>query len=317
MNKLDQYYCPPSKKMWKGRLSSNDSPNEYWHEQIILKPFDLIPIIPSQDIGLLGYQCDEGVKRNSGRPGSIDGPNAIRKQLGKLSWHSKKKVFDYGDVICHKNNMEIAQKVYSEIVEEIIKSGQISIGIGGGHDLAYGHFCGIQNAVKSSKIGIINFDAHFDLRKPVKSSNSGTPFYQILNEFKDDVKYLAIGIQEFSNPKSLYNSASEMKVDYISNRDSCLTKLKNIYNIIDNLFVDYDYIYVSIDLDGFASSHAPGVSAPSPFGFSTDFFKHVFEYILKTKKVIALDIVELNPVYDSDSITAKLASQIIHMAVSR
>ena len=108
-----------------------------------------------------------------------------------------------------------------------------------------------------------------------------------------------------------------MKVNYISDRDSSINNLKNIYNSIDNLFIGYDHIYVSIDLDGFSSSHAPGVSAPSPFGFSTDFFKHVFKYILKTKKVIAIDVVELNPIYDNDSITAKLASQIIHMAVTR
>ncbi len=317
MNKLDQYYCAPSKKMWKGRLSSNDSPNEYWHEQIILKPIDLMPLIPSKDIGILGYQCDEGVKRNCGRPGSIDGPNAIRKQLGKLSWHSKKKVFDYGDIICHQNNMEIAQKVYSDIVKEIIKSGQLSIGIGGGHDLAYGHFCGIRNAIKNSKIGIINFDAHFDLRKPLQSSNSGTPFYQILKEFNDQVNYLPIGIQKFSNPRSLYKIASELKIDHIPIEDCTLNNIKNVFTTIDDFIQKSDSIYLSIDLDGFAAHHAPGVSAPGPFGFSVKFFRVLFEHILKTNKVVAIDIVELNPIYDTDSITAKLASQIIAIAVSK
>ena len=76
-------------------------------------------------------------------------------------------------------------------------------------------------------------------------------------------------------------------------------------------------LYVSIDLDGFASSHAPGVSAPGPFGFSINFFRSVFEHVLKTKNVKAIDIVELNPKYDIDSITAKLAAQIVSIITDK
>lgn len=321
MSSLNKYYNPPIRSEWKGRISNIASPNEYWHECIHLH-LDGLSNLKSEffnsDIGLLGYASDEGVKRNKGRRGAVNGPKEIRKQLGKLSAHfSGKKITDYGTVISHQGNMEVAQRVYSGIINEIIKSGQLSIGIGGGHDLAYGHFCGIHKAIKNSKIGIINFDAHFDLRPPIENSNSGTPFYQILNEFKNDVRYLAVGIQKFSNPNSLYKIASDIKANYISNEDCTLINLNHIYKVIDEYFKDYKHLYVSIDLDGFASSHAPGVSAPGPFGFSTHFFRCVFEYILKTKKVVAIDIVELNPDYDVDSITAKLAAQIVDIAVTK
>ena len=93
-------------------------------------------------------------------------------------------------------------------------------------------------------------------------------------------------------------------------------RINNVINIIDNNFKECNYLYVSIDLDGFASAHAPGVSAPGPFGFSVQFFRSVFEHVLKTKNVVAIDIVELNPVYDIDSITAKLAAQIIDIAIN-
>lgn len=305
--------------MWKGRMSSPDSPNEYWHEQVALRTKSNISDLHGS-IALLGYACDEGVKRNNGRQGAVDGPNAIREQLGKLSWHSKKKVSDYGDVLCYLNNIEVTQKLYSDIVQEIIESGQLTIGLGGGHDLAYGHFCGIHRAIKNgmkSKIGILNFDAHFDLRPPLEGPNSGTPFYQILKEFKDDVKYLALGIQRPSNPLSLYQIASEFNVDFIPIEDCKSINISNVCGIIDDCFKQCESIYISIDLDGFSSSNAPGVSAPGPFGFSTKFFQLIFEYLLETKKVIAIDVVELNPIYDVDSITAKLASQIIDLAVSR
>ena len=54
----------------------------------------------------------------------------------------------------------------------------------------------------------------------------------------------------------------------------------------------------------------------SYFGFSVNFFRFVFEHVLKTKNVVAIDIVELNPMYDIDSITAKLAAQIIDIAIN-
>ncbi len=320
MSKLDEYYRRPNKKFWQGRLSSKSAPNEYWHEQIVLKPFDINPVKPNSNIGLLGYACDEGVRRNNGRVGAVDGPNAIREQLAKLSWHSNKNVSDYGDVICLQNNMEITQNVFSDIVQGIIDSGQLSIGMGGGHDLAYGHFCGIHKALKNSiksKIGILNFDAHFDLRPPSKNTNSGTPFYQILKEFKSDVKYLVIGLQRSANPLSLYEIAGEVGADFIPIEDCNILNLDKIYRILDNFFEQCETIYISVDLDGFTSSDAPGVSAPGPFGFSIVFFKIIFEYILTTKKVIAIDIVELNPTHDINSITAKLASQIIDLAVTK
>jgi len=324
MNNIDEYYRSPDKSLWTGRISNLDSPNQYWHECINLYQNGLKNLNSgnlNSDIGLLGYACDEGVRRNNGRQGAVNGPIAIREQLGKLSAHFYgKKITDYGDVICSENNMEVTQKVFSHIVKEIIDSGQLSIGIGGGHDLAYGHFCGIQKALKKekgSKIGILNFDAHFDLRPPLKNSNSGSPFYQILEEFGNEAKYLAIGIQKFSNPDSLYKIASKLGVNYISNEDCTLININNVFKVIDNDFKDCEYLYISIDLDGFASSHAPGVSAPGPFGFSTDFFRLVFDYVLKTKNVLAVDIVELNPNYDIDSITAKLAAQIIDITVTK
>ncbi|MDG2372060.1 MAG: formimidoylglutamase [Flavobacteriaceae bacterium] len=324
MNNINQYYRSPDKSLWKGPLSNIDSPNQYWHECIQLhldglKNFNSKNL--NSDIGLLGYASDEGVRRNNGRQGAINGPKAVREQLGKLPVRfSEKKVTDYGDVLCSENNMEVTQNVFSDIVKEIIESGQLSIGIGGGHDLAYGHFCGIQKALHKeniSKIGILNFDAHFDLRTPLKNANSGTPFYQILDEFGSLVKYLVLGIQKSSNSDMLYKNASDFGVNYIPIEECTLTNIMTVFKIIDDYFKDCDYLYVSVDLDGFASSIAPGVSAPGPFGFSIDFFMLVFEYLLKTKNIIAIDVVELNPNYDIDSTTAKLAAQIIDIAVTK
>ena len=73
-----------------------------------------------------------------------------------------------------------------------------------------------------------------------------------------------------------------------------------------------DLIYLSIDLDGFASAYAPGVSAPSPMGFQPDVALKVINYLVQSQKLVSTDLVELNPKYDLDNATARLAARLIY-----
>jgi len=82
------------------------------------------------------------------------------------------------------------------------------------------------------------------------------------------------------------------------------------------LFIDsVDKIYLSIDMDGFSSAYSPGVSAPSPLGFTPEIAFKIFELISKSKKIISLDVVELNPTYDQDNLTARLAARCVEYVI--
>ena len=82
-------------------------------------------------------------------------------------------------------------------------------------------------------------------------------------------------------------------------------------NKLNTFIKEVDYLYITIDLDGFSSAYAPGVSAPSPLGFTPHFAYKVLAFLFKSKKVISLDIAELNPDFDIDENTANLAAKII------
>ena len=69
---------------------------------------------------------------------------------------------------------------------------------------------------------------------------------------------------------------------------------------------------LTIDMDGFSSAFAPGVSAASPMGFTPDVVMECLDYLVRTGKIISMDIAETNPVYDRDDQTAKLAASLIH-----
>jgi formiminoglutamase len=316
---LNTNYQSPQKSNWTGRSSNPALSNQYWHQEIELLSIKDIGQNKT-DIALLGYACDEGVKRNLGRVGAKQGPDALRERLSKLPIHfKKKKVADFGNIICVDEDLEACQNELATSIEILISNNIFPIVIGGGHDMSYGHFKGIYKTVKSNadkKIGIVNFDAHFDLRPIESKANSGTPFNQILNEF-EHVEYFVIGIQQQSNTKELFEIAKKNSVNFVLNYD-CESSSEAINIIQDKLQVIIDsceYLYITIDLDGFSSAYAPGVSAPSPLGFSPFFVFKMLRFLLESKKVVSLDVAELNPVFDKDIITATLAARIIDYVV--
>ena len=314
-------YKPQKRTIWKGRTETFHK-QAYWHQ--IVRFLDLSDIYLDQSVykentpALLGYACDEGVKRNQGRSGASSGPKAIRKLLGGLPNHNH-TIIDAGNIRCIKNDMELAQSTLSDSVERLLKARLFPILLGGGHDIAYGHYSGIRNYIASinpnAQIGIINLDAHFDLRANTDGNTSGTPFYQIAQDCKTiniPFHYLCLGIQESSNPQYLFDTANKLEAEYMLSSEMNMQNIDRIRATLSKFMDKVDYIYLTIDLDGFSSAYAPGVSAPSPVGFSPEIALQTIEHIKLSKKLISADIAEMNPVYDIDNHTTRLAAKLIY-----
>lgn len=68
---------------------------------------------------------------------------------------------------------------------QLLDNGQLVIGLGGGHEIGWASYQGLMMHLEKQEkgkdrinVGIINFDAHFDLRLPEVGPSSGTPFWQ-------------------------------------------------------------------------------------------------------------------------------------------
>ncbi len=332
---LNVTYMPGQINDWNGRKTDPALGIQYWYQAIELADIGNFlnedklkkdySIEKKPVIALVGYQCDEGVRRNLGRVGAVNGPLSVREKLAKLPFHfDNKRLVDLGNIACVNEDMEACQQAFSEIIYRLINQNVFPIGIGGGHDIAYGHFMGIREATRYSshgKIGIINFDAHFDLRPIENKPNSGTPFNQIITSLRqqnESVDYFVIGIQRQSNTPALFEIAKNETIEFVYSMD-CETSDKDIKNIQDKLitFINKnDHLYISIDMDGFSSAYAPGVSAPSPLGFSPNFVYKMLGFLFETRKVISCDIAELNPNVDQDNITANLAAKLVDYIAS-
>lgn len=324
-------YTVTDTKFWKGRIDDLDDIDSYRMHQIIklfnLKDLKTLKIDSSKlNICFLAYCCDEGIKRNLGRTGAKHGPEDIRNEFANLpvSFGDKTLIYDAGNLFCADGHMEEAQEQLGIAIEKILGNHLFPIVLGGSHELAYGHFNGIVNHLKkqtknSSKVGIINFDAHFDLRPYDNHGSSGTMFSQIADKcLKENQKfdYLCLGIQTSANTKSLFKKANSLGVKYVlakefieSNQDSISTKIKDFIN-------DHDYIYLTLCSDVFNSAFAPGVSSLQPFGLNPELTLIFIKEILKSKKVISFDIAEVSPRFDHDKRTAKLAAIIIYAVIN-
>lgn len=318
-------YEAPAARFWTGRPSNPDVGNQYWHQEITRVDLRDTANQSAIDIALIGYVCDAGVQRNLGRIGAAGGPEGVRERLAKLPIHFNDKVVaDVGDIVCLDQHMEACQALYAHAFSTLIARGIFPIAIGGGHDMAYGSYRGIKQALaanaRSGRVGIINFDAHFDLRPVEDLPNSGTPFNQLITEYQaqgETVDYFAIGIQHQSNTKELFDIATDNRVQYAINYD-CESSTADIQRLQERLLpflAANDYVYITIDMDGFSSAYAPGVSAPSPLGFTPFFVFKLLKFLFDTNKVIACDIAELNPALDRDSLTANLAAKLVDYMV--
>jgi len=309
-------YSQTAKEIWTGRQSDQQL---YLHEKVAFVDIEknIFPASSTKNLALLAYACDEGVKRNQGRIGAVDGPDQIRKQLAKMPNHllQTTNFIDAGSISCVSGNMEAAQENLAKKVTSLLENNYFPMLIGGGHDIAYGHYNGIKNYVAQHKtIGIINFDAHFDLRSNSNGNNSGTPFYQIAQDCKSEnmaFNYLCLGIRKDANNRVLFQTASDFGVRYIEQRKFNTANESYVHAIVCDFIKEIDYIYVTIDLDGFSSAYAPGVSAASSMGFAPDIVLQTLELLSASKKLISIDIAEMNPKYDVDHKTEKLAASLL------
>lgn len=324
-------YRPPDMAIWTGRTDGSEAEVQRWHQRI--QPVSLLagrlPELPSgrKGIALLGFVCDEGVRRNKGRPGAAEGPSALRKACGGFPVHFNDQLLlvDAGDVVCAANELEQAQETLSAAVSAVLSAGYFPLLMGGGHEITYGHARGIYTFLQQQQpprqLGLLNVDAHFDLRIPgPEGASSGTGFWQLAQDCSRasiPFHYLALGIQQHSNTARLFRIANELKANFVPADAFQEQDKARLNTAIQDLLQQTDHLYLTIDMDVFAAPFAPGVSAPAYNGILPgSLFLECLRSVLRSGKVAGMDIAELNPSMDIDNRTARLGASLIFEAVA-
>lgn len=296
--------------IWQGRFDGDDPLYHRIFQRVSLE--NNYNKISENDFILHGFAVDEGVKRNKGRVGAKEAPDIIRKNTANFPVVNPAFVLkDFGNIACEDENLEKSQKELANKIAAVLKMKGKSLVFGGGHEVTFAHFSGIKQAFPDKRVGIINIDAHFDNREvdPNIGASSGTGFWQIAQE--GEIHSLHIGIQKNSNTLKLFDIAHQFGMKYILADELFFENLPNIYQKIDEFLAGVDVLYLTICMDVFNASIAPGVSATAYNGIMADSaFMHYFKHILKNEKLIAMDIAEVNPSLDIAERTARLAASL-------
>lgn len=304
--------------IWQGRVDSTESGDTTRLHQIA-RPLAAseVDIALTDKAVLLGFCCDEGVRRNQGRVGAKQAPEYVRKALASLPAHGLQVLYDAGDVRCDDQALEQAQQRLAERIAGLLDVSPRLAVIGGGHEIAYASYLGLARHLDASRREgrtlILNLDAHFDLRTS-RPGSSGTPFDQIFEhagEHGRQIHYCCLGISPLSNTPALYARARQLGASYLEDAQMREGQLAQVREFVQAQLAQAEHVYLTIDLDVLPAAQAPGVSAPAAYGVELAVVEDILLTVKQSGKLRLLDMAELNPEFDRDGLTAKTAARLL------
>jgi len=270
------------------------------------------------DIAILGAPYDFGTQF---RAGARFGPRAVREASTLFSFGhggaydheddatylgSDVRIVDLGDADIVHTNTEKSHANIKTGVNAILDAGAFPVTIGGDHSI---NIPCIDAFEGRGDIHILQIDAHLDFvdeRHGVRNGH-GNPMRRAAE--KPYITGLTqVGIRNVSSTaKEGYEDARKMGSDIISVRQM---RDLGARGVIDRIPAKAR-VYVTLDIDGFCPSIAPGTGTPSHGGFLYYEVLEMLQVVAKRHEIVGIDLVEVAPDYDHTGGTAILAAQIL------
>jgi len=277
------------------------------------------------DVAVMGAPYDFGTQY---RPGARFGPRAIREASTLFSFGhagaydhedditylkpSEANIVDIGDAdIVHTDTIKSHANIEFG-VRKILKAGAIPVVLGGDHSV---NIPCINAFDDQQPIHLVQLDAHLDFvdeRHGVRFGH-GNPMRRAAE--KTYVTGLSqIGIRNVSSTaKDGYDAAREMGSDIVSVRQF---RKMGVEAMLNRIPAGVPY-YVTIDIDGFDPSIAPGTGTPSHGGFLYYEGLELLDGLAKRGTIVGVDLVEVAPDYDHSGSTSTLAAQLLLNLIGR
>ncbi len=253
-------------------------------------------------------------------------------------------VHDYAKRI--KGIFNLNERIAKEI-QKTLKAGEVPIVLAGDHSSALGTISGIRMAYPDKKLGVIWIDAHADLHSPYTTPSGnmhGMPLSCVLGEDNRDRQQNKPDdetVEYWEKLKNLGGISPKINYDdlvFIALRDFepqeeyLIKKNKvRIFNLqeirkkavervaIDSLnYLDHcDLIYVSFDVDSMDSRISSGTGTPVPNGITEKEAGNLIYYIMRSKKIVCFEMVEINPTLDRENLMAENAFEILQKTTNQ
>jgi|TARA_B110000238_G_scaffold22127_1_gene21537 agmatinase len=270
------------------------------------------------DVAVLGAPYDFGTQW---RPGARFGPRAVREASTLFSFGhagaydheddstylaSDVRIVDIGDADIIHTKTEESHANIEFGVRKILTAGAIPLVIGGDHSI---NIPCINAFSDQDPIHVIQIDAHLDFvdERHGVTAGHGNPMRRAIE--KSWVTGMTqLGIRNVSSTaKEGYDDARARGSDILSVRQ--VRKL-GLDAVLERIPLGARY-YVTIDIDAFCPSIAPGTGTPSHGGFLYYDVLEILQGLAKRGQVAGIDLVEVAPAYDPTDSTQILAAQLL------
>jgi agmatinase len=270
------------------------------------------------DVAILGAPFDAGTQY---RAGARFGPRGVREASTLFSFgHAgaydheddatylgpEVRIADIGDADIIHTDTEASHANIETGVRAILAAGALPVVIGGDHSV---NIPCIRAFDGQGPIHILQIDAHLDfvdVRHGVRHGH-GNPMRRAAEQpFVTGLTQL--GIRNVSSTaREGYEAARAMGSDILSVRQIRKLGTEAVLSRIPN----GARLYVTIDIDGFCPSIAPGTGTPSHGGFLYYEVLELLQGAAKAHDIVGIDLVEVAPDYDPTGSTSILAAQVL------
>ncbi len=215
-----------------------------------------------------------------------------------------------------------------------LASGHIPLSLGGDHSLAAGSIAGTAAALREQgrSFGLLWIDAHADMNTPETSRSGnvhGMPLAAVLGKGpielacvggfspKVDPKRCAVvGLRNLDEQEK--QTVRQSGVRAYTMKDIDLRGMAAVMGeALSILCADGAVLHVSFDMDAVDPFISPGVGTPVQGGLSYRESHLLMEMVFDTERMIALDVVEVNPILDTQNSTARLGVELILSALGK
>ena len=256
--------------------------------------------------------------------GTSEAPNSIREWFHRFGTRSHDfevdisdlSIRDIGDIQMHPTEVMLSLENIEEGLTELYHQSPnfIPIVIGGNHAVAAPSIRAFRNGNEYKKVGLVDFDAHNDLSDPsLDGPTAGTMFRQVINAGQIEGRNaVQIGLHGSNDSVVLGEYAKSVGLREIPARE---VWQRGIVQVMDEAIAQAsdgtDAIYVSFDIDAIEDASAPGTGAPAPGGLDPKEAIEAVYMLGKTQKVMALDLVEVDPLKDLRGVTSRMAVMLM------
>ena len=270
------------------------------------------------DVAVLGAPYDFGTQW---RPGARFGPRAVREASTLFSFGhagaydheddatylaSDVIIVDIGDADIIHTKTEESHANIEFGVRKILAAGALPVVIGGDHSI---NIPCINAFSEQEPVHVVQIDAHLDFvdERHGVTAGHGNPMRRAIE--KPWVSGMTqLGIRNVSSTaKEGYKDARARGSDILSVRQ--VSKL-GVDAVLERIPLGARY-YVTIDIDAFCPSIAPGTGTPSHGGFLYYDVLEILQGLAQRGQVAGIDLVEVAPAYDPTDSTQILAAQLL------